>query len=412
MECFHCYKNNRAGSRFCRFCGAKLGRAEGSKRGSALLLLRERFIISSPKLLRSKKALVILVALIILGSGSAFAAPKVSDYVAVNKLLQEAREFQEEGNYKGALTALVAADKKWTLRGKKDEIAELQKKQKQYIKDKDALKLATEQMESGELEEARETLKSISTKFPEYKAVKDKLSEVQVAIEERLQEEVRRAEEARRLAAQKAQQEAAAKARAEAKRKAAEQRARKEAEERARAEEQARAKEQERKRAQAQAEAEAEARARAQREAEEAERRRQQEALERHRQVRISFCNQLVTITTSFGEGVDYYNIGMDHYNNLEDLSALARFGQAEAILQKVKSDASALKSNFSNLPSKYYNGASDLSSAANYLLKAIDAMAGDISSGITSGLANSYSSTAEQYSDQVTSFLFSECNQ
>lgn len=155
--------------------------------------------------------LLLAIALIALVSiGSVFIAPKVQDYIKVNKLLNEAKKFEVGGNYQNALASLVAAGEKWSLQDKQNEIAELQARQEQFVKDQEALTLAIEKIENNELYAARELLQNIGNGFPKQELIKNKLSEIQVAIEENLKQEAMRQEKARKQAEQMAQAEAAA----------------------------------------------------------------------------------------------------------------------------------------------------------------------------------------------------------
>lgn len=113
MSCTNCGKTNRLDSRFCRFCGASFDMAASSPATfsfslSKLSNLNQIF----SKLLQNKRVLLLIAVVIISGAGSVFAAPKISDFVAVNKLIKKAAELESQNNYKDSVAALILTEEK------------------------------------------------------------------------------------------------------------------------------------------------------------------------------------------------------------------------------------------------------------------------------------------------------------
>jgi len=377
MICNNCNKENRTDGRFCRFCGSKLSQ----NKVSFSIKLPDFSGLVSVIRKQNKKAAIIALLVVIGGAGTAFAAPKINDYIKVNGLISEALELESAGDYQAALASLVVAQDKWTLESKRQEIEDLKEAQAKYAQYKQDFEVALEMEESGKLADARELLQSIEADYPEYKNVKEKISELQEAIENDLREQARAQElEAQRQAAaaaearRQAKAEAAAKARAEAEK--------------------------------ASSEAQAAAAAAA---ARQAEAQKQQAEAEQERQVRISFLNQLSSLYGTYnGDGIDYYNSGMSYYNSGSELTALTVFGQARAVFQNTYSQAASLNSNFSNMPSSYTQAATNMKNAAYYALEATDEVISVIGT-YNSSNANYYGDLAESYGSKVRSFLTSQ---
>lgn len=377
MICNNCNKKNRTDGKFCRFCGSKLYQSKVSFD----IKLPNFSGLASIIRKQNKKTIIIALLVVFVGAGTAFAAPKINDYIKVNGIVSEALRLESTGDYQAALASLVLADDKWTLESKRQEVNELKEEQSKYAQFKDTYDFALEKQEVGELAEARELLQSIDADYPEYEQVKEKTNELQESIENDLREQARMKElEAQRQAAaaaearRQAQAEAAAKVRAEAEK----------------------------------ASSEAQARA-ATKAAREAETQRQQAEAEQERQVQISFLNQLSGLYSTYnGDGIDYYNNAMSYYNSGSELMALTVFGQARAVFQNIYSQVASLNSNFTNMPSGYTQAATNMKNATYYALEATNEVISIIGT-YNNSKANHYSDLAESYGLKVRNFLTSQ---
>lgn len=381
MLCNGCKGENRPDSKFCRFCGLQFSvqNQENQRKDQKIINISLSGIVSNLCKLRislNKKA-AFIISIILLGAGVAtFAAPKVKNYLDVNKFINEARKFEIDGDYQRALATLSLTSGKWTLGSKRQEVDSAR-----------AFISALEKEKGGMLIEAREILRGIDSKFSRYEEVKEKLNEIQLAIESNLEEKARQKEEEAKRASASA---------AEAKRRAqteADARARAEADQAASA---------------ARMRAEADARSRAEQATREAEYQRQQEEAERIRQVRISFVNQLVSIYNSYNNnGTSYYNSAMSSYNAGNNLAALAVFGQARAVYQGALENSTNLISNFTGMPSDYNQATLSMKTAAYYMVQATDSIMNAIAedSPLIS-MANYYAGLADTHDSMVSSFL------
>ena len=387
MNCNNCNKENHPDSKFCRFCGSKLN----STKVSFSIKLPDFSGLIAVIRKQNKKAIIIAALVIIVGAGTAFAAPKINDYIKVNGLVSEALKLESAGDYQAALASLVLTKDKWTLESKRQEVEKLKESQTKYAQFKEAFESASEKEGAGKLAEARELLQSIDTNYPEYEKVKEKLNNIQEAIEGNLKEQARLKElEAQRQAAaaaearRQAQAERAAKVRAEAEKAASE----------------------------AQARAAAESARQAEIQRQQAEVRRQQEEQQKLEERRISFLNQLSSIYSATNrDGISYYNNAMSYYNSGSELAALAGFGQAQAIFVNAYNNALSLKNSFSGgLPSTYLAAVNNMMYATDYYDKAVDSINNHIASGAygTSN-ANYYSNNGDTYMSNVRSFLTSQ---
>ena len=392
MNCNKCQQENRPGSKFCRDCGNKLQVGKNDHVAPATIDISWVF----SKLTNvNRKLLVTAVVIILLSGGVAYAAPKTIDQIEVNKTIKEALVKEENGNYNGTLLLLASVEGKWALEQTKNEITDINERNEKYLEYQEIFYSAIAKEEEGELEEARQLLQSIDSDFPEYEDVKEKLNEIQLAIEGGLRDEAdasaaqaRRAAAAEAEAKRQAEASATAKVAADAQRASAEARARAEAETAARAE--------------AQAAASAQA-------ARDAEIRRQQEEAEKIEQTRISFLNQLVTLWDSYGSGVDYYNDAMDQYNNGDYFVAIAVFGQARAVFQNTYNASLSLNNNFTGMSNEYVTAANNMKTAADYMIEATDLMIDAIGSYGSTSNVSYYSNLAFNYVTKVSSFLRSK---
>lgn len=378
MICNNCNKENRTDGKFCRFCGSKLDQSKVSFN----IKLPDFSSLAGIVRKQNKKAIIIALLVVMVGAGTAFAAPKINDYIKVNGIVSEAINLESTGDYQAALASLVLADDKWTLESKRQEIDELKEEQAKYAQFKEIYDSALEKQEAGELADARELLQSIDADYPEYEQVKERIHELQEAIENDLREQARAKElEAQRQAAaatearRQAQAETAAKERAEAEKAASE--------------------------AQARAATDA---------ARQAEIRRQQEEQQKYEERRISFLNQLSSIYSAANkDGISYYNNAMSYYNSGSELAALAGFGQAQAIFVNAYNNALSLKNAFSGgMSSTYLAAVNNMMYATDNYDNAVEAMTNDIVSG-GYGNANYYANKGDTYMRNVRSFLISE---
>lgn len=382
MICPYCQKQNRAESKFCRFCGGDLIKTPSHSHVSSE---DSHFQIRIPKNLFRKispKIGLIILLIVALTGGTVYAAPKVNDFVKVRAAIQEAKEKQNSGEYQAAIDVLNKVEERWSLQSQKQELTTLKESQIKFIGYEQTIASSTEKENSGNFKEARDLLQQIGTDYPKYTdSVQPKLTELQEKVEQDLEAKATAATAAKVEAEKRAQAEAAAKARAQADAAAA---------------------------AEAKARSDAAASAAAE-QARQAEYQRQQEEAEKVRQVKISFLNQLSSIYKSFNsDGIDYYNDGMSYYNSGNELTAIAIFGQARAVFQNTYSQALSLNSNFSGMPSNYIQAGNDMKNAAYYALQATDEVISVIGT-YSSSNANYYGDLAESYGSKVRSFLTSQ---
>ena len=125
MNCSNCNKENNPDSKFCRFCGSKLN----STKVSFSIKLPDFSGLIAVIRKQNKKAIIIAALVIIVGAGTAFAAPKINDYIKVNGLVSEALKLESAGDYQAALASLVLTKDKWTLESKRQEVEDLKKSQ-------------------------------------------------------------------------------------------------------------------------------------------------------------------------------------------------------------------------------------------------------------------------------------------
>ena len=379
MICNSCNKENRAGGKFCRFCGSKLGQTKNS-----ITIKLPDFKGLFNKLVeilhkQNKKAVVIATLVVAIGAGTVFAAPKINDYIKVNKSVSESVRLGSTGDYNAALAALALTESRWTFDSIRQEIEELKESQSKYAQFKESSEIALEKEESGKFAEARELLQLIDSDYPEYEKIRERLNKVQEGIENNLKEQARVKElEAQRQSAaaaaarQQAATESAARTKAEAEKAASD----------------------------------AQSRAAAQ-SARDAEVRRQQEAAQREEEVRKSFINQLVSGYNSYNQGKSYYNSAVSYSNNGDSLLALSQSNAARAVLNTARDSVSDLNSRFTGLPSDYYTAANNMVNAIDYLSKAIDLLVRSEGTSLdyTSSI-NSNKDYAGMYANRVKQFL------
>lgn len=375
MNCQKCNNTNKPDSKFCRSCGTKLSRPNTKLTITLPNLSRLLSVIRR----QNKKVVLISALVILLGAGTAFAAPKVNDFIKINGFIKEALRQESAGEYQSALDTLALTDNRWTIESKRQEVIKLKEAQSKYIQFKVSFESALEKEKKGELVEAREQLQSIGTEYPQYDNVREKLNTLQVSIEGDLKEKARLKE----VEAQKANTAAA-----EARRQAAADSA---AKTRAEAEKAA---------------SDAQSRAAAQ-SARDAELQRQQEAAQRAEEVRKSFKNQLITGYSSYSSGVSYYGSAISYSNSGSSLLALSQANSAQAVLNTARNSVSDLNSRFTGLSSDYYTAASNMVTAIDYLSRAIDLLVRSEGTSLDySSSINSNKNLAVTYAARVKLFL------
>ena len=363
MFCHSCGKENGTESNFCRHCGAQLNRAAKNKKRTKSNI--------------SQKTWIIIGVVVLISGGTAYAAPKINDYLAVTGAINTAQRLQGQGQYTDALAALAAVQGRWAFQSTWQELDALKTKEDSYVQDQSSYNAAISAEASGNLTSTLQLLQSVSVDYPEYSKVQNELLSVQGQLTNQLQNQALQAQDQAKAAeAEKAQADAQAQ-------KAAQDKAAAQAAAAAAAQ------------AQSQADAAAAAAAQAQAQAE----------ANAQRQVLLSFYNQLTTIYNSLVDGISYYNNAMNYYNSGSGLVALAGFGQAEAVFQKAYNDATSLNANFTGLPSAYIGAGYDMSSAANDCLQATNIMMSNIANN-TNVSASASTDSCNSSKAGVNSFL------
>ncbi len=392
MLCNNCNAENRVDSKFCRSCGLKLDQPSTKltitlPTISGLLDIVHR---------QNKKVILVSALVIAIGAGTAFAAPKINDFIKVNSFVNDALRLESVGDYQAASAALALTDNRWSFGSKRQEIEKLKENESKYAQFKVTFESALGKEKKNRHVEARELLQSIGTEYPEYDKVREKLNIIQATIEGNLEEsarlrgiEAQRANAAAAEAQRKTQEEVAARTRAEA--------------EKAASDAQARAAAQSARDAESQRQ-QADARAR------EAEYQRQLEEQKRIKAQTAAFLDEIVNIINRADNGVSYYNNAMSYYSAGSELTALAVFGQAVAVFDSTHSDALSMRSSYINLTGEYRSAVDNLINGTRNYKNSADAMISHIGSGSygDSG-ANSYSSFAYSYIQSVYSFLRSQ---
>ena len=387
MNCQKCNNTNKTDSKFCSSCGTKLSRPN-----TKLTITLPSFSLPNLSGLLSvirrqnKKVILVSALVILLGAGTAFATPKVNDFIKINGFIKEALRQESAGEYQAALDTLALTDNRWTTESKRQEVVKLKESQSKYIQFKTYFDSSLEKEKQGKFVEAREQLQSIGTEYPQYESVREKLNTLQVSIEGNLQEKARlkevEAQKANATAAasrQQAAEDSAARARAEAEKAASDAQSR----------------------AAAQFARDAEVRK------QQAEAQAQQEAAQRAEEVRKSFKNQLITGASSYSSGVSYYGSAISYSNSGSSLLALSQANSARAVLNTARNSVSDLNSRFTGLPSDYYTAASNMVTAIDYLNSAIDLLVQSEGTSLDySSSINSNNNLATIYAARVKSFL------
>lgn len=375
MICSDCKNINRPDSKFCRSCGVSLNR------------INEQTIVTIPSFngvvrffrQQNKKVVLVLALVVLLGATTVFAAPRVKDFIDVNRAIQEAITQEASGGYQDALNTLMLADDKWTTASKRQEIAKLKETQTRYAKFKTSFILALEKEKEGKLIEAREQLQSIGVQYPQYDVVREKLNALQVSIEGSLEEkahlkevEAQKANAVATEARHQAALDSAAKTRAESEK----------------------------------ASSDAQVLAATQF-ARDAELQRQQEAAKRAKEVEMSFKNQLIIGNNSYISGVSYYSSAVSYSNSGSSVLAISQANSARALLSTARNNISNLNSRFTGMSSDYYAAANNLVIAIDYLTAAMDLLVQTEGTSVDySSTINSNKNLAAIYASKVQSFI------
>jgi chemotaxis protein histidine kinase CheA len=382
MECPKCKKQNRPGSKFCRFCGSDLSEQPShpqTSSGDSHFHIRIPKNIFKFKKISPKIGLVILLIVALTG-GTVYAAPKVNDYIKVRAAILDAKEKQNQGEYQAAIDTLNKVEGRWSLQSQKQELTTLKEAQVKFIGYEQIVASSTEKENTGAFKEARDLLQQIGTDYPKYdSSVQPKLAELQGKIEKDLESKATAATAAKVEAERRAQAESAAKAKAQADAQAA---------------------------AAAKARADADAAAAAQA-AQQAEAERQQAAAQRAEEVKRSFRNELTAGYNSYIQGSNYYSSAIQYSNSGNSLLAISQAGSARAVLNSARSTVSDLNYRFTGLPSNYYTAANNMINAIDYLSKALDLLVNTEGTSLDySSTINSYKNMAISYAGMVKSFL------
>lgn len=156
--------------------------------------------------------LVIIVSFAVISTG----AYGGFEYHKTSKILKEAEQLTKEEKYEEAIGKLESVQNKWLIKSlgvKKQEIANEIEKNKKLFEDKSEYTQGVEELNKGNLEEAKELLSKVSENFPYYQDAKNKIEEAQKKITEKqiakavekAREEAKREteeERARRIAAE------------------------------------------------------------------------------------------------------------------------------------------------------------------------------------------------------------------
>ena len=370
------------GKLFCRHCGFKL-QLESPQGPSAFKVFFAKKL-ASIKLPKNKFVLPAIVLLVLFVSvGTAYASPKISDYLAVSAAIGATQKLQAEGNYTAALSELNGVEEKWTLPSTKRNLENLKVEEAAYVQDQTNFNLAVSEENSGNLQGAEKTLQSISYTFPAYSKVQGEIGTIQSDIENQLQNQTQQAEDQAKAAqAEQVKSQAAAAQAAKDKLQA-------EAEAAAAAQAQSQAN------AAAATEAAAEAQAKANTE----------------HQVLLSFYNALQSAYTSVnGNGISDYNTGLSFYEEgttLGDLDAISTLGQAEAIDNTAYTDATNL-GGYTNMPDDYVSAGRNMATAANDCDQAASTLMTDAGNAADAVYVspNSYSDECNSLMTSVSSFL------
>jgi len=308
----------------------------------------------------------------LLVGGVAFASVKANDYFQVETALNKAQQLNLKGDFQDASDTLASVKSLAVFRSQEGEISEMTAKEVSYIQDNNALLSASTSISTGDFNTAQTSLESISTDFPQYSTVKDKLIYVQSHIQQNLQTQ---ADQAKADAAAQAQAKAAAQAAADE--------------------------------AKAQAAAAAKAKIDAETQASEAQAAQAAQAEEQAAEMRQTAINSLLSIYSSFNsDGLTYYNEGIN-YSNADDYSMAAQYlGEALATFKSTTNALTDLKNDYSNLDSDISNAVIELEDADIDCTEAVGSAASVMEGTGSAATTNYYSNLCTSYASAVKTFL------
>jgi hypothetical protein len=373
MHCDQCGKENRQGSKFCRSCGHSLS-AEATGQGSGARRSSSNITWKSP-------IVFIVIGLIVLG-GLFYAGTKAYAYYQVQSKISVARKLQTQGDYKGSIASLDAANAGSPTVSQKANIDGVRTDDTKFIGFKASFDnaVATETgistastTLSVSLQSALKDLQGIDSSYPSYKDVQVEMTKVQNALVTALQNESNTNKKAAADASALAEKNRQAAASAQA--------------------------------AKARAEANAQA---AQSAADSATANADSSRVQA---VLTSYCQQIVTLKSQYGTGNTSYAKGLTYKSSGSDVSAIVVFAEANTSYSAVEDAAIALTKNFTNMPTAYTTAASNLAYAADYSVKAVNLILDEISDGHDySSTINSDAAYSNQYMSGVTSFISNNC--
>ncbi len=353
MHCDQCGKENRVGSKFCRFCGIPL--TESSGFGKKIYV--KKFSWKNP-------IIILFAALICLG-GLGFGIYKAYAYYQVQSKISSAKKLQGNGDFNASLLAISDFRGSTPSAGQQNAITSIKADDQKFLIFKasfdSAVALETASSTgssslSDNLQTAMKDLQSIDSGYPFYKDVQAEMTKVQNSLVTALQADADASKKAAATAA-------IAKARAE----------------------------ENAQKAQSQVVA------------------AQQTASEQQAyQVELSFLNQLRSAYTDFTTNAEAnYSSGIGYSNNGENSTALILFAKANAAAESTIQAVKNMNDNYINLPSSYQAASSDLGLAAYYLTEATNAAIDNMTSSYDeSSTINGYKNQAIMYLNEVNAFL------
>ena len=360
MHCDQCGKENRSGSKFCKFCGASLTESSGSGKRVSV----QKFSWKNP-------IVILLIALIVLG-GLGFGGYKAYAYYQVQSKITSAKKLQGTGDFNGSLSAVSDLGGNIPSAGQQSAIASIKADDQKFLTYKASFDAAValenasstaSTSTSDNLQAAMKDLQSIDSSYPVYKNVQAEMTKVQNSLVTALQSDADTSKKAAAAAQAQAASAAAAKAKAEANAQ----------------------------KAQSQAAA------------------AQQTASDQQAyQVELSFVNQLQSAYTDFHDNAEAnYSSGISYSNDGENSTALILFAKANAAAASTQQAVKNMNNNYTNLPDTYQEASSALGLAAYYLTEATNAAIDNMTSSYDeSSTINGYKNQAIQYANEVSAFL------
>jgi flagellar biosynthesis GTPase FlhF len=328
---------------------------------------------------------IVIGAVVLLGCGTAYAAPKIKDYLTVNGAISDAKQLQASGNYTGALAKLNGVDGMWMLSSTRQNVGNLEKQESGFVQDQNNYDLAISE-ESSSTTNAQSLLQSIPTDYPQYGQVQTALNSVASQIEGQLKAQAQQAQaQVQAAQAAKAQAEASAAEAAQAKAVAQAQAA-------------------------ALAEQEQQAQEEAQQEQEQAQQEQQQQAQAQAAQMRQTAINQLQSIYNTFeNDGIADYNEGMDEFNAGLYSESINYFSEAIASFKSVGDSLTQMSNSYTNLDSDIAGAMVTLDQAVSNCMDACVSVVGTIGGTSNSANTNLYSDTCNSDKNTVAAFLSSQ---